>query len=112
MHILTHLHTPNSINHEYVYLPNTLASASVSLFDHKAEKQRVGQKEEKVKEGMRKSPKAFIFQKSIIRLVLWEAKMKTTVFWKKNSQCTLLLGGEVFSSFQQFKGSRNMNIRT
>lgn len=38
MHILAHSHTPNSISHECVYLPNTFASASVSLFEHKVEK--------------------------------------------------------------------------
>lgn len=47
MHILTYSHTTNSISHECVYLPNTLASASVSLFDHKVEKQRVGQERER-----------------------------------------------------------------
>lgn len=38
MHIFAHSHTPNSISHECVYLPNTLGSASVSLFDHEVEK--------------------------------------------------------------------------
>lgn len=77
MHILTHSHTTNSISHACVYLPNTLASASVSLFDHKVEKQTAGQEGKKGKEGMSKGPKVFIFQTSIIR------KTKTTGFWKK-----------------------------
>lgn len=94
MHILTYLHTPNSVSHECVYLPNTLAPASVSLFDHKAEKQRVGQEREKIKEGIRKGPNVFIFQRSIIQ----GGKMKTTGYEKKilsalyykESKCSLV----------------------